>query len=95
MYECDDCVHVKSCESAGAEEFDGKAESCPDFKLKTRQVGLTTRELRILIDAITNYYDLDFQHHTPEEYEQLKTKLLNALYEKKQNNTHANEAIKP
>jgi hypothetical protein len=46
------------------------------------KIRLTRRELRILIDAITNYYDLDFQYHTPEEYEQLKTKLVNALYEK-------------
>lgn len=30
--ECDDCENVATCESAGAEEFDGKAESCPDFK---------------------------------------------------------------
>ena len=35
MCECDDCIHVKTCESAGAEEFDGKAENCPDFNKTT------------------------------------------------------------
>jgi hypothetical protein len=37
LYECDDCIHVKYCESAGAEEFDGKAENCPDFIHKKHQ----------------------------------------------------------
>ena len=47
------------------------------------KVELTKRELRILIDALTDYYDLDFKEHTPEEYERLKKKLTNAYYEGK------------
>jgi hypothetical protein len=33
-FECDDCRKSDTCESAGAEEFDGKAENCPDFERK-------------------------------------------------------------
>jgi len=39
-------------------------------------VELSDRELEILIDAIMDWYDPDFQYHTIEEYNTLIEKLL-------------------
>ena len=44
-FECDDCKKVSTCESAGAEEFDGKAENCPDFERKKLIPAKTWREM--------------------------------------------------
>jgi len=75
MYECDDCSHVKTCESAGAEEFDGNAEKCPDFKLKlTKMIKVSSKTLKRL-KAIT------FRHET---YDQIINLLLDWAFDKEE-----------
>jgi hypothetical protein len=43
------------------------------------KVELTRRELEILYDALTEWYDPDFQYHTTKEYNALKRKIEREL----------------